>query len=231
MRYKTLAVLLPMFSACALYDENDYRSDAAPVIAIDRRSPVADGEGLSVVTVDVPPRFANSEKITLKTSHGSWVESGGSTMELTVKGRTRIAGYLRAPNEPGLTTVRAEIGDVSTADTLRYGVAYPDAITITPDKFTITGSADANVVLNVRLLRSSGRPSPRFAVQVRALNEGNENRCGCTVANLTDGDGVTSFKFFPGTVTTRTTIDVLAIVTGVRADTARVKLTVVPPSL
>jgi hypothetical protein len=198
-------------------------------VLVDPAGLVADGEGVSTVTIRL--RDQDGESIREGGHEVSVVRSGGGVLSsVTDRGDGTYRTTLRAPTVTGTTvlTVRVDGATLAETPTVTFvpGPASAATSTITADPVTLTARSDDVSTITVRLKDAHGNLLTRGGDRVRLRVSG-----GGRLSRVTDhGDGTYTARLLahrnPGTGTVRGTVNGKDI-----EDTATVQYTVAAASL
>ena len=159
--------------------------------------PLADGFSLLQLRLILSGTPSPSRVATVTTTAGSFLPAIAQSTTVAFGTDSSAVLLLRAPRNAGLCVIRASVGGVVFADTIRYRSALPESVLLQPrDSFAIRGDASGQIVLVATLRRSTGLVSPGTAVIFTDSLQ--SSRAGVFgVATTSDDNGNAEVRYAP----------------------------------
>jgi hypothetical protein len=169
---------------------------------------LADGTTATPITVAVAAGLpgGDARKVTLTTALGSFNPvSAAPSLDVTPSPVDNTATVLLySPQQVGLSTLSAKVGEVQRTTVLSFDRALPDSIRVDLDKLRVPNTAEAggNLTVTAFLTRQTGKVSLDTRVIFEALVGGASVGRFVSQDNLSDAEGQVTAVFSPaGTVT------------------------------
>lgn len=187
----------------------------------------ADGVNSTTITVKVLGNTDLSRNnITLRTSAGTFIETGTTNFAAKPNSNGILAVQLKAPRDPSTALVTVETTPPTSRTTISINFTRADAdnIVVDPGTFTIKASTNEQVLITAQLLRNLGKglPSPGAVVEFDAFDaiDGVTRLGQFRAKTLSDATGKATALFTVGNTSIRREV-IIVVTSGTATGQAR----------
>lgn len=160
----------------------------------------ADGQTPSFFTVEISGSIPQAERtVSFITTAGSFDSDNATDRTATINVGAASTARITLYSDPAVGTaqLRATVKNTTASTDIRFERAFPDTLTVTLDRFTVTDTLEDEIEVTVGLLRDVGTVTDGTVVTLMARNDQSGNSFGTVSGDLASTGGSVTAKFSP----------------------------------
>lgn len=212
----SLLIVAPLAACDSVSDFLSEDPEDLLVLTVNPPTIPADGVSVAMLKARVPAGTREENRqVTFTTSAGTFVDgaivsSDPIIIEADVNGIAVV--QLRSTVQVGFAIVRAKAGSLVDQDTVSFGLALPEQIVVSADRFVLQVSTADSTTVTATLLRAGGVATEGTVVQFTAEDDQGGALGGFSSVTPSDATGHATAVYSPGVTAYRGDVTIRATV-------------------